>query len=123
MVNGAGTPALLPPKPPKLLPGASRTTGGSPGRRAATSCCRLTEEARVPSRVCPYHSLFIACASAASRNQGSCWCHISRLDPASGRNGIPTDRRGSPYLAVHHVAGVDAALRAGPIAAPERNAA
>src|SRR4051812_28817878 len=74
--NGAGTPALLPPKPPKLAPRASPYHKWLPVLRcrpAAISGDQLLSTdggGAVPSRVWPYHSLFIACACSGVTQLG-----------------------------------------------------
>src|SRR5467141_2207884 len=60
--NGAGTPAgVLPPKPPKLLPRASPYQRWLPTPMCTDQALSADGGGAVPSRVWPYHSLFITC--------------------------------------------------------------
>src|SRR3989475_12753529 len=62
MLNGVGTPALLPPRPPKELPRASPYHRWLPTPTCTDQALSADGGGAVPSRVWPYHSLFMACA-------------------------------------------------------------
>src|SRR6185295_18972362 len=63
IVNGDGTPAdVLPPSPAKLEPRASPYHRWLPLPMFKDQLLSADGGGAVPSRVWPYHSLFIACA-------------------------------------------------------------
>src|SRR5712691_10333716 len=62
MLNGVATPALPPPRPPKELPRASPYHRGLPPPMCTDQALSTDGGVAVPSRVWPYHSLFMACA-------------------------------------------------------------
>src|SRR4051794_7502803 len=62
IVNGAATPALLPPRPPKLAPRVSPYHTWLPRPMCKDQLLSADGGGAVPSRVWPYHSLFIAWA-------------------------------------------------------------
>ena len=62
IVNGDGAPPMLPPRPPKLLPRASPYHRWLPRPMCSDQLLSADGGGAVPSRVWPYHSLFMACA-------------------------------------------------------------
>ena len=64
MVNGAGTPAMEPPSPPKLDPRVSPYHRWLPSS-VGSQLLSIAADGAVPLRVCPYQSMFMACACVA----------------------------------------------------------
>src|SRR3954469_9006732 len=62
IVNGAGTPAALPPRPPKRAPRVSPYHTWLPRPMCRDQLLSADGGGALPSRVWPYHSLFMACA-------------------------------------------------------------